>query len=39
VFPGVTAIPRPGHTPGHTTYMVSSGKEQLLIWADTVHVP
>jgi glyoxylase-like metal-dependent hydrolase (beta-lactamase superfamily II) len=39
VFPGVTAIPRPGHTPGHTTYVVSSGGEQLLIWADTVHVP
>jgi glyoxylase-like metal-dependent hydrolase (beta-lactamase superfamily II) len=39
VFPGVTAIPRPGHTPGHTTYMVSSGREQLLIWGDTVHVP
>ena len=39
VFPGVTAIPRPGHTPGHTTYMISSGDEQLLIWGDTVHVP
>jgi glyoxylase-like metal-dependent hydrolase (beta-lactamase superfamily II) len=39
VFPGITAIPRPGHTPGHTTYMVSSGSEQLLIWGDTVHVP
>jgi glyoxylase-like metal-dependent hydrolase (beta-lactamase superfamily II) len=39
VFPGVTAIPRHGHTPGHTTFMVSSGKEQLLIWGDTVHVP
>jgi glyoxylase-like metal-dependent hydrolase (beta-lactamase superfamily II) len=39
VFPGVTAIPRPGHTPGHTTYMVSSGSGQLLIWGDTVHVP
>jgi glyoxylase-like metal-dependent hydrolase (beta-lactamase superfamily II) len=39
VFPGVTAIPRPGHTPGHTTYMVSSGNAQLLIWGDTVHVP
>ncbi len=38
VFPGVTAIPRPGHTPGHTTYMISSGKEQLLIWGDTIHV-
>ena len=39
VFPGVTAIPAPGHTPGHTTYMVSSGQHQLLIWGDTVHVP
>jgi len=39
VFPGVTAIPRPGHTPGHTTFLVSSGQQQLLIWGDTVHVP
>ena len=39
VFPGVTAIPRHGHTPGHTTFMISSGKEHLLIWGDTVHVP
>ena len=39
VFPGVTAIPRHGHTPGHTTFMISSGKDQLLIWGDTVHVP
>ncbi len=39
VFPGVTAVPIPGHTPGHTAYMVHSGAEQLLIWGDTVHVP
>jgi glyoxylase-like metal-dependent hydrolase (beta-lactamase superfamily II) len=39
IFPGVTAIPRHGHTPGHTTFLISSGKEQLLIWGDTVHVP
>jgi glyoxylase-like metal-dependent hydrolase (beta-lactamase superfamily II) len=39
VFPGVTAIPRTGHTPGHTTYLISSGDEHLLIWGDTVHVP
>jgi glyoxylase-like metal-dependent hydrolase (beta-lactamase superfamily II) len=39
VFPGVTAIPRPGHTPGHTNFMINFGKEQLLIWGDTVHVP
>lgn len=39
VFPGVTAIPRPGHTPGHTTYLINSGDDSLLIWGDTVHVP
>jgi len=39
IFPGVTAIPRHGHTPGHTTFLISSGNEQLLVWGDTVHVP
>jgi glyoxylase-like metal-dependent hydrolase (beta-lactamase superfamily II) len=39
VFPGVTALPSVGHTPGHTAYLVSSGKDQLMIWGDTVHVP
>jgi glyoxylase-like metal-dependent hydrolase (beta-lactamase superfamily II) len=39
VFPGVTAIPAHGHTPGHVMFLVSSGSEQLLIWGDTVHVP
>jgi glyoxylase-like metal-dependent hydrolase (beta-lactamase superfamily II) len=39
VFPGVTAVPSHGHTPGHTAYLVESGKDQLMIWGDTVHVP
>ena len=39
VFPGVTAIPLPGHTPGHTGFMVASGDDSLLIWGDIVHVP
>ncbi len=37
VFPGVTAVPLPGHTPGHTGYMVSSGSETLFIWGDICH--
>jgi glyoxylase-like metal-dependent hydrolase (beta-lactamase superfamily II) len=37
VFPGVTAVPSVGHTPGHTAYLVASGKDQLMIWGDTVH--
>jgi glyoxylase-like metal-dependent hydrolase (beta-lactamase superfamily II) len=39
VFPGVTAMPFPGHTPGHTGYMIASGDQSLLIWGDIVHVP
>jgi glyoxylase-like metal-dependent hydrolase (beta-lactamase superfamily II) len=39
VFPGVTAMPFPGHTPGHTGYMIASGRDSLLIWGDIVHVP
>ena len=39
VFPGVTALPIPGHTPGHTGYLIESGGERLLIWGDVVHMP
>jgi len=39
VFPGVFAMPLPGHTPGHTGYTISSGGDSLLIWGDIVHVP
>jgi len=39
VFPGVTAIPITGHTPGHTAYAIASGGESLLVWGDTVHIP
>lgn len=39
VFPGVTAMPLYGHTPGHTGYLVESKGEQLLIWGDIVHIP
>ena len=39
VAPGVTAVPLPGHTPGHTGYLVASGGESLLIWGDITHVP
>lgn len=39
VFPGITAMPLHGHTPGHTGYLVSSGGQNLLIWGDIVHVP
>jgi glyoxylase-like metal-dependent hydrolase (beta-lactamase superfamily II) len=39
VFPGITAIPNHGHTPGHTTFLLQSGTDRLLIWGDAVHFP
>jgi len=39
VFPGVTAMPLPGHTPGHTGYRIESAGESLLVWGDIVHIP
>src|SRR4029079_1392741 len=29
---------RPGHTPGHTNWLIQSGGERLLIWGDIVHL-
>ena len=39
VAPGVTLLPLPGHTPGHSGYRIESAGETLVIWGDTVHVP
>ena len=36
---GITSLALPGHTPGHTGYMISSGADSLLIWGDIVHSP
>lgn len=38
VLPGITAMMRPGHTPGHTNWLIASGGERLLIWGDIVHL-
>ena len=35
---GVQAIAAPGHTPGHTVYMIESGNSRLLVWGDLTHV-
>lgn len=39
VFPGVYTNALPGHTPGHTGYLIRSQGEELLIWGDIVHWP
>ncbi len=38
LVPGVRAMPSPGHTPGHTTYVVESRGEKLVLWGDLMHV-
>jgi glyoxylase-like metal-dependent hydrolase (beta-lactamase superfamily II) len=37
LFPGIRALPAPGHTVGHTAYMVESKGDQLLLWGDIIH--
>jgi glyoxylase-like metal-dependent hydrolase (beta-lactamase superfamily II) len=35
---GISAVALPGHTPGHTGWLIASGKESLLVWGDLVHL-
>ena len=39
VIPGVLAVPTPGHTPGHTSHVVSSGNSKVYVQADVTHAP
>jgi len=38
LVPGVRALATPGHTPGHTCYLVESRGQRLLLIGDLVHV-
>lgn len=38
ILPGITAIPTPGHTPGHSFYLLESKGQQLELWGDIAHV-
>lgn len=38
IAPGITCVPLPGHTPGHTGFLIESDGESLLIWGDIIHV-
>jgi glyoxylase-like metal-dependent hydrolase (beta-lactamase superfamily II) len=39
VAPGINLVNAPGHTPGHSAFLVSSGNQQLMISNDTAYVP
>ena len=38
ISPGITALPTPGHTPGHSFYLVESRGDRIEFWGDILHV-
>lgn len=38
LVPGIRALPAPGHTPGHTLYVVESQGHKFVAWGDLMHV-
>ncbi|MGF6769975.1 glyoxylase-like metal-dependent hydrolase (beta-lactamase superfamily II) [Paraburkholderia sp. GAS199] len=38
IVPGIRPIALPGHTPGHTGYLVTSDSKVMLAWGDIIHV-
>ncbi len=39
VAPGITAMETAGHTPGHTSFTVSSGSSTMLVQSDVTNIP
>jgi glyoxylase-like metal-dependent hydrolase (beta-lactamase superfamily II) len=39
IAPGITSIGTPGHTPGHTSFVIASGGSKILISADVTNIP
>jgi len=37
LFPGISPIASPGHTPGHTFFALESKGQKLLFWGDIMH--
>jgi glyoxylase-like metal-dependent hydrolase (beta-lactamase superfamily II) len=39
VVPGLTSIGTPGHTPGHTSFVLASGSAKVLLQSDVTNIP
>jgi glyoxylase-like metal-dependent hydrolase (beta-lactamase superfamily II) len=39
IAPGVTLLPSHGHTPGHTSVLIESGGQSVLVTGDAIHHP
>ena len=38
LVPGIRAVASPGHTSGHSLYVVESSGQKLILWGDLMHV-
>jgi glyoxylase-like metal-dependent hydrolase (beta-lactamase superfamily II) len=39
VVPGLTRVPAPGHTPGHSIYIFHDGQDRVLLFGDAMYCP
>jgi glyoxylase-like metal-dependent hydrolase (beta-lactamase superfamily II) len=39
VAPGITSVATPGHTPGHTSFVVASGSSRIMVQGDVCNNP
>ena len=39
IMPGIRSVATYGHTAGHTSFLVSSGKKQLMVLGDVTNIP
>ncbi|RDV05880.1 MBL fold metallo-hydrolase [Undibacter mobilis] len=39
VAPGITAVATPGHTPGHTSFVIASGNKSVMVQGDVTNHP
>ncbi|GAA0929318.1 MBL fold metallo-hydrolase [Kribbella koreensis] len=39
IFPGVHALLTPGHSPGHTAYVITAGDTRVIAFGDGFHIP
>ena len=38
VLPGIRTIEKPGHTAGHTLFVLSTGNQKMVFWGDLAHI-
>ena len=39
IVPGIKSIATPGHTPGHTSHIVISGSQSVMVQGDVTNLP